>query len=1206
MKTIPLMKTLCAALLVLAGCPAGAQSTYSVADNFTGASASQAWNVYGGACLTAGNGTGSIPACVGNSYYPNVAGDYALGGGYNGSMPDTPGQGALRLTNNHNNETGAIASNFTFNSGSGVNITFVTTTYGGNGADGMTFFLMDGSVTPTVTSTGQSLGGSGGSLGYSCSNVNSTFDGLQGAYIGIGIDEYGNFQNGGTSNDNTNTGPGFQPNSIAVRGKGNVSWGWLNANYPSYYPSSLSASNRVSAVQNTCRTGKLWNYSNASNPSQLSTSLPANSDYGFIPPTGGTTSTFYPVLPNTLWSGTNSRSQAAPITYQVTISSDNLLTLLYSYNGGNYQTILNGQSIVNSNGSMPATLRFGFAGSTGGLNNIHEVACFRAAPATQAFSSSGANTPVSGNLQTSTQEYIPSFHANNWWGGFASYGLNYNSTTNVLAFNSTATWDASCVLTGNQVAGGGTVAGTCSSTNAALTAPQSPSSRVILTSNWSSTSGASVGTPFEWANLTSAQQAALTAGDASQTANRLNYLRGVRSNEIVTSGSSSTGSYRARTGVLGDIQESAPSVVSYPTAPYTNVWTDNLGYTTLPENATGATSYSSFASTYATRQNVVYVGANDGLLHGFRTGAYNSSGSFVNSSNDGQEVLAYMPGTLLNTIHSTTAAQDYANTLYSHVYSEDGSPYTGDLFYKNAWHTWLVSGLGPGGAGIFALDVTNPSNFAEGNANSLVIGEWNSSTISCVNVTSCGGYLGNTYGTPQIRRFHNGQWGFIFGNGFGSANNTAGVYIGLVNTSTGAVSFYFLNTGNGSSSAPNGIAYVTPADLDGDHTVDYAYAGDLWGNIWRFDLTSNNPSNWIVSKYGQATASPLYTATGGTTTTTNTTTGTVSSTQSKNNASCTASTTSNVLTPVVTVNGNTTTTVNTTNTVVVSCSRVSNNNYTITTTTTPTLVTTVVVTSVQPITTKLAVALDASKSGAYRRVMVDFGTGQRSVPTASSAAVYAGGAQALYGIWDWDMANWNSLQPTSGGSPKDSLTGPKTITISNLQPQTVTSSTVVSNSTNGVSGVRTTSSNVVCWSGSTTCSGGTSANAQFGWYLNLPTSSEQVIYSPVLYQGAYLVVNTTIPANNSPLNCDPVLDSGWTMTLASATGAAPAASAYAAVSSTAAVSGLQLGAVGTPSFVNVSGSTFMVNNTSGGSGNIQQFTPPYPTQGQRINWRQIR
>jgi len=211
---------------------------------------------------------------------------------------------------------------------------------------------------------------------------------------------------------------------------------------------------------------------------------------------------------------------------------------------------------------------------------------------------------------------------------------------------------------------------------------------------------------------------------------------------------------------------------------------------------------------YSIHHYVVYVGANDGFLHGFRAGSFDVNGVFVNTGNDGQEVMSYMPGSLLQSaaasgapggctnnsntgttvqqIHGVTPAiganaqcveptLDYANTQFGHNFYVDATPGTGDLYYSGNWHTWLVGGLGAGGAAIYALDVTNPS-YSEGSASSTVIGEWNAGTINCALVANCGNNLGNTYGTPQIRRLHDGNWAAIFGSGIGSQSGDAGIY----------------------------------------------------------------------------------------------------------------------------------------------------------------------------------------------------------------------------------------------------------------------------------------------------------------------------------------------------------------------------------------------------------------------------------------------
>jgi type IV pilus assembly protein PilY1 len=185
----------------------------SVTENFTGGSTNCTWNYYGGACLTAGStastatsSPGQLPMCKNLPYY----GSQTQVGGNNGNAnQDTPlTGGALRLTNSADNQSGAIVSNVPFSlSSAGLSVTFTTETYigdqgsnsfggGSDGADGISFFLQDAS-NPSQPVT---LGDYGGSLGYTCSNTNNSanqgYDGMVGAYIGLGIDEYGNFLDG--------------------------------------------------------------------------------------------------------------------------------------------------------------------------------------------------------------------------------------------------------------------------------------------------------------------------------------------------------------------------------------------------------------------------------------------------------------------------------------------------------------------------------------------------------------------------------------------------------------------------------------------------------------------------------------------------------------------------------------------------------------------------------------------------------------------------------------------------------------------------------------------------------------------------------------------------------------------------------------------------------------------------------------------------
>lgn len=1071
--------------------PAAAWSQVTVVDDFTQSSAVVAWEAFNGACLTAGGGGGTIPACVGLAYY----GGETLVGGANGTLPDPVGQGALRFTNGFPGgyaQNGAIVLNpaNSFPSSSGVQITFTTVTYRGDsggaghdGADGISFFLMDASQTPD-------LGAFGGSLGYTCSNTNNDpklradgtprgYDGLVGAYLGLGIDEFGNFLNGsnpltGYNGDNTASGYGYVPDRIGMRGAGNVAWRWLNNHYPNQYPTGLNTAQRASAVQLTCSTGVLWDYSGSpTNPVISATQPPANQPLD------------YPAIPNAFSVLTSvqiaaeaamKRSDATPITYKLKITTDGLLSLSYSINAGAYLPVIAQQNITVANGPLPANFLFGFAGSTGGDTNIHEIMCFRAAPVNNSASSAGVNQQQAAKVQAGTQIYFAFYNPDTWAGSLTSQNILISGGA-VTGF-STPNWDASCVLTG----------GACAATGAASGSAEAPTSRVIMSWN------GNTGIPFEWNNLTTGatgQQATLDQGDPTPPAhgaNRLNYLRGDRSNEQNAFG---VGLYRARTSVLGDIIDSSPTWVGPASLPYTGSFADKIGQSPgFPEN-TGQ-SYTTFQTSGAqTRLNVVYTGANDGLLHGFEAGSYDASNNFVATKNDGYEVLAYMPGAIVNTIHNATVpGLDFSNPQYGHNYYVDATPGTGDLFYEGTWHTWVVGGLGAGGAAIYALDVTNPSNFAEGNAGGaggIVIGEWSNTTLNCVNGgTGCAANLGNTYGVPQIRRFHNGQWGAVFGNGLGTANGSAGIFVMLVNSLSGTETFYYIGT---SGTAPgNGIAYVTAADLDNDNITDFVYAGDVKGNIWRFDLTSSNPALWAASP------TALFT----------------------------------------TPNG-------------------------------------------QPITTQLIVASTPASSGPPR-VMIDFGTGQQTPFTITGGATYASGAQSLYGIWDWNFSGPNGWN-TKGSTQYASLPSPQTIVASgpsaNLEAQTITTTGV------GVNATRSVTSNPVCFSGSATCAGGTPANKQFGWELALPAANEQVIFSPILEVGLF-IVNTTIPPSTSLTTCASTLPTGFTMAISPTTGGAFSNSVFADPTTgsfiTRNISGVELNGTGSGTIVSSGGTGAVGSN----------------------------
>jgi type IV pilus assembly protein PilY1 len=1168
--------------------------TVSYKENFTTGVTTNSWYFFNGACLTAGTTSGAtspgqINSCASlkTTYYNGVT----LVGGTSGAIPGTDPTlgGALRFTNPSNNESGAIVSNFTFPlSSQGIQVTFTTESYAGDsggcggalcgndGADGMSFFLEDATQPPD-------LGGLGGSLAYSCSNDLGNYDptlrsnghtrgndGLVGAYIGVGIDEYGNFLNPG---DNTATGPGQQYNRIGLRGAGNIGWSWLSANYSSYYPSSLTDVQRGAAVQATCASGVLMNFN------------PSSSGYGAAVVNAGSTiplldynALSYSLLPtgtqianeSAVYRGNGSTAQltsqyGVPITYSLKITPGGLLTLSYSYDGGASQPVITGTNIIATNGTLPANVRFGFAGSTGGSTNIHEIMCFQASPQTSSSSSVSSNQKQAAEVVQGSQVYFSFYDPTTWAGSVTSDSLLIDVNNNAY-LASAANWDASCVLTG--VAAGAT----CTKTGVAgPTAAEGPTARTMLT--WNGTASTPVGIPFEWTSLPAAYQTALDTGDSGTAQNyRLKYLRGDRTNEqnsLGTGALTATG-YRDRVSVLGDIIDSSPTWVGPPSAPYTAVWTDSYNGGTMPENSSSAQTYPAFTAQEQTRINVVYAGANDGFLHGFRSGYYNSSGtyvgtgtgaSFVGTQNDGQELLAYMPAYVLNNIQTTTVASDYSSPQYGHQFDVDATPATGEVFYNNLWHTWLIGGLGPGGAAIYALNITNPASasittdpaFSETNASSIVIGEWStktvgtttSSTLTCVHTTAtansaahCGRNLGNTYGTPQIRRFHNGQWGAVFGNGFGSSSGDGGIYVMVLDSSSGTPSFYYLSTKTAGQA--NGIAYADPVDLDGDHITDYVYAGDLLGNVWRFDLTNADPTQWAVTVY-PGTSGALYS-------------------------------------------------------------------------------------SGQPITTKVQ-ALSVSLSGPNQRLLIEFGTGQQIPQTNSSAATYTGARQSIYGIWDWNLATWNAKSGFQYAAlPYNGVLAPTaSLTTAVLQQQTYTDV-----SSGGTDYRQFNTSNPICWAGQTGCT--TSSTEQYGWYLPLdfgysnandvnallsssstsPEIYEQVIYNPVLV-GDTLLVNTAIPPATSYTTCFSAVAGGYTMAINPSTGAAFATTVFGNKTSTSYnYSGIGLSGVGTPLVVTTSANcvancnSYLVTQTVSGTPIVVQPNLPGNIQGTRLTWIQRR
>ena len=335
------------------------------------------------------------------------------------------------------------------------------------------------------------------------------------------------------------------------------------------------------------------------------------------------------------------------------------------------------------------------------------------------------------------------------------------------------------------------------------------SSRIIVTYDGTQ------GIPFQAADLTDAQKALLykdwvdwdTSGVT--VTNIVNYLRGDDGNE-----ENNGGSFRNRVHKLGDIVHSSPE--------FSN--------------------------------NVLYTGGNDGMLHAF-------------SAQTGEEFFAYVPKLVFENLHLL------ADPNYSHIYfvdltpvvkrveyvdtlDEDGDFDIADTIVKNI----LVGGLAKGGKGYYALDISGVTEAAsvasESDLAGRVMWEYPRSGVTESEIAD----LGYTYSRPAIVKSHdpNHPWLMIFGNGYNSVNSHAVLYI--MNPLNGTL-IKKLDTGVVTAGVQcNGLSTPLAADVDDDDVVDYVYAGDLKGNMWKFDLTSNDYNNWEVAFKSGTTPQPLFQA----------------------------------------------------------------------------------------------------------------------------------------------------------------------------------------------------------------------------------------------------------------------------------------------------------------------------------------------------------
>jgi len=286
-------------------------------------------------------------------------------------------------------------------------------------------------------------------------------------------------------------------------------------------------------------------------------------------------------------------------------------------------------------------------------------------------------------------------------------------------------------------------------------------------------------------------------------ANMVDYLRGQKALESTTPDAV----FRPRDHILGDTVNAKPAYLRAPQFSFTDAVTP---------------TYASFKTANASRQGVLYVAANDGMLHAF-------------NANTGDEMWAYVPKIVLPDLYRL-ADSNYAN---NHHFFVDGSPELMDIFVDTAtsttsglsvgWHTILVAGLNLGGRGYYALDVTDP-------ANPKALWEvCSDSTLCAISDTD----MGYSYGNPVVtKRSRDGKWVVLVASGYNNVSPGTGQgYLYELDAVTGAI-LGKTSTGSGSTGTPSGLAEISAWSDNGsaNNTSRFVYGGDLNGDIWRFDL----------------------------------------------------------------------------------------------------------------------------------------------------------------------------------------------------------------------------------------------------------------------------------------------------------------------------------------------------------------------------------
>lgn len=352
--------------------------------------------------------------------------------------------------------------------------------------------------------------------------------------------------------------------------------------------------------------------------------------------------------------------------------------------------------------------------------------------------------------------------------------------------------------------------------------------------------------------------------------NRIDYLLGSDADKTI---------YRQREHHLGAIINSQPLYVPYPASGYYDTWPTGSPEAEAIKNNWDK-SYSKYRVDHADREGTVYIGANDGMLHAFSAPAPKCTttinGTNCDYGNGGKERWAFVPRAVYANLGNLTTKADfrYRPTV-------DATPISHDIFFRSKqWRTILVGGVGLGGRGVYALDITrqDKDNLT---ADELVLWEFDADMTADAGCYATYGEckssdLGYTVSQPNVGRLANGRWVTVVPNGYfpdctqpdtpthepeqgkklackaiasqAPKDEDDKPYSALfvLDAETGEMLAELKTPTDISGVTSFGLGSVVLGDYNNDQIDDVAYAGDLQGNLWRFDLSGTSPSDWKV------------------------------------------------------------------------------------------------------------------------------------------------------------------------------------------------------------------------------------------------------------------------------------------------------------------------------------------------------------------------